>query len=159
MKHVQACLCASKDRESSFHLCGSPVKLVQSCLSTRKELESIFNHCGGLLNLVQACLRSRKDLESSFYHSGGPVKPVQSCLFGAKTLQSRFNCRAGAVYHEQAGLSTRDSRFLQLRWRFEACANLFKNQERPRKQFSPLWSSYEARSSLFMCGKDLTKPF
>ena len=29
MKHVQACLSAREGRESSFHHCGSPVRLVQ----------------------------------------------------------------------------------------------------------------------------------
>ena len=36
MKHVQACLCARKDLENSFHHCGGPVKLVQACLSSGK---------------------------------------------------------------------------------------------------------------------------
>ena len=36
MKHVQACLSAREDRESSFHLCGSPVRLVQACLCAGK---------------------------------------------------------------------------------------------------------------------------
>ena len=34
--HVQACLCARKDLESSFHHCAGPVKLVQACLRARK---------------------------------------------------------------------------------------------------------------------------
>ena len=33
MKHVLACFSARKDRESSFHHCGSPVRLVQPCLN------------------------------------------------------------------------------------------------------------------------------
>ena len=36
MKHVDACLSAREDRESSFHHCGSPVMLVQVCLCTGK---------------------------------------------------------------------------------------------------------------------------
>ena len=32
MKHVQSCLSARKDPESSFHHCGSLVKLVQACV-------------------------------------------------------------------------------------------------------------------------------
>ena len=32
MRHVQACLSASKDGERSFHNCGSPVIVVQACL-------------------------------------------------------------------------------------------------------------------------------
>ena len=52
MKLVQTCLCARKDRESSFHRCGGPVKLAEDCLSARKNLESSFHHCGGAVNLV-----------------------------------------------------------------------------------------------------------
>ena len=33
MKHALDCLSARKDRESSFHYCGSTVKLVQPCLA------------------------------------------------------------------------------------------------------------------------------
>ena len=36
MKHVRACLSGREDRESSFHRCGSPVRLVQACLCVRK---------------------------------------------------------------------------------------------------------------------------
>ena len=56
MKHVQACLCTKKDRESSFECCGDSVKLIQTCLNVRKELEGSFHHCGGPVKLMQACL-------------------------------------------------------------------------------------------------------
>ena len=57
MKLVQLCLSARKSRESSFHHCGSPVKLVKkTCLSARKELESCFHLCGGTVMHVQGCL-------------------------------------------------------------------------------------------------------
>ena len=36
MKHVQACLIDREDRESSFHHCGSPLRLVQAGLSAGK---------------------------------------------------------------------------------------------------------------------------
>ena len=36
MKHLQACLFAREDRESSFYRCGSPVSLVQASLSAGK---------------------------------------------------------------------------------------------------------------------------
>ena len=36
MKHVQHCLCAGKDRESSFHHCGSRVRHMQACLCAGK---------------------------------------------------------------------------------------------------------------------------
>ena len=36
MKHVQACLSAREDRESSFHRCGGPVRFVQACLCVGK---------------------------------------------------------------------------------------------------------------------------
>ena len=32
MKHVQACLSAREDRESSFHHCEGPVRFMQACL-------------------------------------------------------------------------------------------------------------------------------
>ena len=32
MKHLQTCLSAREDRESSFYHCGVPVGLVQTCL-------------------------------------------------------------------------------------------------------------------------------
>ena len=32
MKHVEACLCARDDRESSFYRCGGRERLVQTCL-------------------------------------------------------------------------------------------------------------------------------
>ena len=36
MKYMQACLSARENRESSFHLCGGPVRLVQACLCVGK---------------------------------------------------------------------------------------------------------------------------
>ena len=36
MKHVQGALSSKEDRESSFHDCGSPVRLVQASLCAEK---------------------------------------------------------------------------------------------------------------------------
>ena len=36
MKHVEACLSAREDRESSFHHGGGAVSLVQACLCVGK---------------------------------------------------------------------------------------------------------------------------
>ena len=36
VKHLQACLSAMEDRESSFHHCGGPLGLVQNCLCAGK---------------------------------------------------------------------------------------------------------------------------
>ena len=36
MKHVEACLSAREDRESSFYRCGGPVRLVQACFCAGK---------------------------------------------------------------------------------------------------------------------------
>ena len=36
MNHVQACLSAREDRESSIHYCGGPVRLVLDFLCARK---------------------------------------------------------------------------------------------------------------------------
>ena len=49
---VQACLRAWKDRESSFHLCGGPVKLVLSCICAGSDGESSFNLCGSSVKHV-----------------------------------------------------------------------------------------------------------
>ena len=73
MKHVQACLSARKHIESSFHNCGSPVKLVQVCLCAGNTLQRRFNRRRGAVKHVQACLSATKDVESSFHHCGGPV--------------------------------------------------------------------------------------
>ena len=43
MKHVQACLSARKDGESSVHHCGGPVKLVQTCLCAGNTLQRRFH--------------------------------------------------------------------------------------------------------------------
>ena len=43
MKHVQACLSARNDVESSFHHCGGPAKLVQACLSAENTLNAVLN--------------------------------------------------------------------------------------------------------------------
>ena len=42
MKHVQACLSASEDQESSFHHCGSPLSLVQTCSSAGNPDEAVL---------------------------------------------------------------------------------------------------------------------
>ena len=43
MKHVQACLNARKDVESSFHHGGGPVKLVQAYFCAENTLQRRFN--------------------------------------------------------------------------------------------------------------------
>ena len=43
MNLVQACLCARKDGESSFHQCVGRVKHVQACLNARGDEEFIFS--------------------------------------------------------------------------------------------------------------------
>ena len=80
VKQVKACLSARKDRESSFHHCGGPVKLVQASLCAENTLQRRFNRREGAVKHVQACLSARKDIESSFHHCGCPVKLVQACL-------------------------------------------------------------------------------
>ena len=44
--HVQACLFARKDLESSFHHCAGPVKLVKVCLRVS------FQRSAGAVKLV-----------------------------------------------------------------------------------------------------------
>ena len=85
MKHVEACLSAIEDRESSFDHFGSTVMLVQACLCSRKTWERRFHLRGGAVNHVQACLSAREDRESSFHHCGGRVMLVLDCLSAGKT--------------------------------------------------------------------------
>ena len=111
--HVQACLCARKDGESSFHHCGGLVKLVHGCFWSRKDRESNCHHRGDALKHVQACLRG--DEECIFCL-------VWRC-YDSRTCQ--FRCQER--WRKQ---------FSQL-WRScEASARLFLVQERSRKQFS-----------------------
>ena len=86
MKLVQACLCASNDGESSFHYCGSPVKLVQASLSAEITLQRRFKHRGSAINHLQSWLSASKDGESSFHYCGSPVKLVQACLWAGNTI-------------------------------------------------------------------------
>ena len=85
MKHVQACFSTREDRESSFHHCGSPVRLVQACLYAGKTCYRRLNLRGGAVKHVQACLSAIVDPESSFLRCGGPVSLVQACLCAGKT--------------------------------------------------------------------------
>ena len=61
VNHVLACLSASKDRESSFDLCGGPVKLVKASLCAVNTLPHRFNRLGSAVKHVQACLSANKD--------------------------------------------------------------------------------------------------
>ena len=56
MKQVQACFTTREDRESSFHHCGSPVRLVQARLCAGKTRQSRFILRGGDVKQVQSCL-------------------------------------------------------------------------------------------------------
>ena len=78
MKHVQACLSARKDVESSFHHFEGPVKLVQACLCAANTLQCRLIRRGGAVK--QACSSASKDGESSFHYCGGPLKLVQAGL-------------------------------------------------------------------------------
>ena len=85
MKHVEDCLSAREDRESSFHHCGGSVRLVQTRLCAGKTWQSRFNLQGGAVKHVEACLSPREDRESSFHHCGSTVKVMQACLCAGKT--------------------------------------------------------------------------
>ena len=86
---------------------------------------------------LPACLSAREDREGSFHHGRGPMRLMQACSSARKTSIRSFNLRGGAVKHLHACLSAR-------RW---------------RKQFSPLWRTFEVGGSLFVCRKDLITPF
>ena len=138
-------LCHHISRIPSFHHCGWPVKLVKACVWPDEAVSTAEERCcdarASLCNcqewsrkqfspLWRSCLRPRKD-------------PVYRCLFDARTWQSRFNRYAGTVNHEQAWLSAKDSRERG----FYHSGGLLKQVQaclRPRKQFSLLWTSYEA---------------
>ena len=48
MKHVEAYLSAIDDRESSFHLCASAVRLVHACLCSERPDNALLT-CGEVL--------------------------------------------------------------------------------------------------------------
>ena len=54
MKHVKACLSASKDRESCFHRWGGRVKLMQAFLCAGSTLQRRFNRRGSAVKHVRA---------------------------------------------------------------------------------------------------------
>ena len=73
---MQACLSASKDGESSYNYCGTPVNLVQACLLAGNTLQRHLNRRGSAVKHVQAFLSESKDGESSLHYCGSPVKLV-----------------------------------------------------------------------------------
>ena len=56
MNRIHACLCVKMNTDSSFHLCGGPVKLLQASLCVRKDVETSFHHCGetAVFSIVEA---------------------------------------------------------------------------------------------------------
>ena len=100
MKHVQTCLSARSDRESSFHHYGGPVSIVQASLCAANTLQRRLDRRAGVLKHVQVCLCPNTHRESNFHHCGGPVKLVQASLCAENTLQLRFSRRGGAVKHQ-----------------------------------------------------------
>ena len=42
MKHVEACLCSSDDRESSFRRCGGRESLLQACLCAGNPFKAVL---------------------------------------------------------------------------------------------------------------------
>ena len=149
LRLVEACLLARKDRficrgsavkdvQACWRACWCSVRLVQACLCAWKVWHCRFNHSIRPVKLVQACLSVRKKLESRFHHCGSPVKHLQTSLRARKDLESWFHHCGSPV------------RLVQ---------DYFMCQQRSRKQFSPLCSSCEARTSLFKCGNGVTSPF
>ena len=68
--HVQACLSVSKDGESRFYYCGSPVKLVQACLCAENTLQRPLIRRGGAearTGLFKCHKRSRKQFSSLWW--------------------------------------------------------------------------------------------
>ena len=78
MKLVQTGLCSANILKSRFKRGGGAVKHVQACLSARKDGESSFLHCGGPVKLVQNCLCVGNTLQRRFHRRGGAVKHTQA---------------------------------------------------------------------------------
>ena len=74
--HVEACISARKDRESSCYHCGGSVNFVQAILRDRIHRESSLNHRGEPVKHMEACISARKDRESSVHHCGCSVNLV-----------------------------------------------------------------------------------
>ena len=80
MKHVQACLNARDDRESSFHHCGRPVRWFKPVYARKRPENAFFNLREGTVKHVKAGLTAREDRECSFHRCRGPVRLVHACL-------------------------------------------------------------------------------
>ena len=64
-KHVQACLRARNDRESSLHHCGGPVNLVQAGLCAGNTLQCCFIRRASVFKHVEICLCANNARENS----------------------------------------------------------------------------------------------
>ena len=80
------------------------------------------------MELVHASFRARNGIENNLLKSGGPVKLMRGCLCVSINIGSIFHLSGGSVKSLQASLC----------------------QERCRKQFSPLWMSYEPFSRQYV---------
>ena len=134
---MQVCLRAMENRESRFLRGEGPVKLVQACLYAGTTWWRRFNLLGLAVKHVEACLSSRDDRESSFHRCGGRESLVQACLC------ARNPCKAVLTTEEML---------------WSTCRPVWVPGKIEKAFFSTV-VSYEARASLFMCGKDLITPF
>ena len=80
MKLVKACVCAESYLQRHFHPQGGAVKYVQSCLSASKDGESIFHYCESPVKLVQAYSWAGNTLQRHLNRLGCAVKHVEACL-------------------------------------------------------------------------------
>ena len=64
---VQTCLCAGSTLQRRINRQGTVVKHMQACLSARRDGESSFLHCGSPVNLGQGCLCVGSTLQRSYY--------------------------------------------------------------------------------------------
>ena len=86
VKHVQPCLSASKDGESSFHLCGSRVKLHGvSLFMCGKHRTTPFSQRRRCFGARAGLFKYQKGCRKQFSHGGGAVKFVQACLCAENT--------------------------------------------------------------------------
>ena len=56
MKLVQTCLCVENTLQSRLNPLGSAVKHMEACLNANNDGESSFHYRGGPVKLVQTCL-------------------------------------------------------------------------------------------------------
>ena len=74
MKLVQACLCSENSLQRRFNRRGRAAKHEHACLSASKDGESSFHYCSSPVKLVQAYLWAVNSLQRHLYRQERAVK-------------------------------------------------------------------------------------